>query len=323
MTTLLAALLITTSGVVFSEPTQKTTPDVSSAARAEISRIAALSGGEVSVIYRPVSGAANSEILINPDVIYHAASTMKVPVMIELFRQADAKAVNLDDRIPVSNIFHSIVDGSEFTLASNEEADGPVFLAIGKTMSYRDLCEQMITISSNLATNVLMEKLGVERIRATVTALKAPGMNVLRGVEDQKAFDKGLSNQTTARALATLLTAIAGGTAASPSSCAAMEAILKRQKFNDGIPAGLPKDVPVGHKTGTITAIHHDAAIVYAKTPYILVVMTRGIPDEKKSDLIIAEISRIVFSTLKSGRVSSAENGRRLTGSGRLRLYCQ
>ena len=288
MTTLLAALLSLTLA-------QKTTPDVLTATRAEIDRVVALSGADVSVVYRPVSGAASGEILINPDVVYHAASTMKVPVMIELFRQVDAKKIRLDDAVPVSNIFHSIVDGSEFTLTSSEEADGPAFLAIGKTMTYRQLCEQMITISSNLATNVLMEKLGVERIRATVAKLNAPGMNVLRGVEDQKAFDKGMSNQTTGRALMTLLTAIANGTAASKSSCIEMQDILKRQTFNDGIPAGLPKDVPVGHKTGTITAIHHDAAIVYAKHPYILVVMTRGMADEKKSDLLIAEISRLVY----------------------------
>ena len=267
-------------------------------AKTEITRIIGLSGGEVSVVYRQASGPGD-EILINPDVVYHAASTMKVPVMIELFRRVDAGMIKLDDPVPVSNIFHSIVDGSEFTLTSNEAADGPVFLAIGKTMSYRDLCEQMITISSNLATNVLMEKLGVDNIRTTVARLNAPGMNVLRGVEDQKAFDKGMSNQTTARALMTLLAAIANGTAASKDACAEMQEILKRQKFNDGIPAGLPKEIAVGHKTGTITAIHHDAAIVYTKSPYILVVMTRGIPDEKKSDLLIAEISRIIYSSRK------------------------
>jgi len=289
MTTLLAASL----SLLLAAP--QTPLD---AARAEINRIIGLSGAEVSVVYHPLAGAG-TEIVINPDTVYHAASTMKVPVMIELFREVDAKAIKLDDAIPVSNIFHSIVDGSEFTLTSSEDADGPVFLAIGKTMSYRDLCEQMITISSNLATNVLMEKLGVEKIRATVTKLQAAGMNVLRGVEDQKAFDKGMSNQTSARALVTLLTAIANGTAASKASCAEMQEILKRQKFNDGIPAGVPKEIAVGHKTGTITAIHHDAAVVYAAKPYVLVVMTRGMPDEKKSDLLIAEISRIVYSAVK------------------------
>ena len=119
-------------------------------------------------------------------------------------------------------------------------------------------------------------------------------MKVLRGVEDQKAFDKGMSNETTARGLSTLLEAIYAGKAASKSSTGEMQAILKRQKFNDGIPAGVPKDVAVGHKTGTITKIHHDAAIVYAAKPYVLVVMTRGMADEAKSDMLIAEISRLV-----------------------------
>lgn len=269
------------------------------AARKEIERIIALSGAEVSVVYRPLNASAGSEILIGPDVVYHAASTMKVPVMIELFRQVDAKTLSLDDTVIVSNVFHSIVDGSAFTLATSEDVDGAAHLALGKPMSYRDLCEAMITISSNLATNVLMEKLGVEKIRATVTKLQAPGMKVLRGVEDQKAFDKGMSNETTARALMTLMTTIANGTAGSKASCNEMQSILKRQKFKDGIPTGLPSDILVGHKTGTITQIHHDAAIVYAPQPYVLVVMTRGITDEAKSDVLIAEISRLIYDAVK------------------------
>ena len=95
--------------------------------------------------------------------------------------------------------------------------------------------------------------------KPTLTSLK-----VLRGVEVQKAFDKGMSKETTVRGLSTLLEAIYTGKAASKASTGEMQAILKRQKFNDGIPAGVPKDVAVGHKTGTITKIHHDAAIVYA-----------------------------------------------------------
>jgi beta-lactamase class A len=264
--------------------------------RQAIERLIALSGAEVSVAYRPLNASAGGDILIGPDVTYHAASTMKVPVMIELFRQVDTRALSLDDTVVVSNVFHSIVDGSEFTLPTSEEADGAAHRALGTPMTLRALCEEMITISSNLATNVLMEKLGVERIRATVTRLKAPGMNVLRGVEDQKAFDKGMSNETTARALLTLLTAIGNGTAASPTSCKEMIAILARQKFNDGIPAGLPAGTVVAHKTGTITRVHHDAGIVYVKQPYVLVVMTRGMADEKKSDLLIAEIARLINS---------------------------
>jgi beta-lactamase class A len=294
----LAALLFAMTAFA-QAPTPASPASRLDAAKTEIERIIGLSGAEVSVVYRPLNAASGGEILIGPDVVYHAASTMKVPVMIELFRQVDAKTISLDDTVIVSNVFHSIVDGSAFTLATSDEGDGAAYRAIGKPMSYRDLCETMITISSNLAANVLMEKLGVEKIRATVTRLKAPGMNVLRGVEDQKAFDKGMSNETTARALLTLLTAIGNGTAGSKDACDQMQAILKRQQFNAGIPAGLPKDIAVGHKTGTITKIHHDAAIVYAPRPYVLVVMTRGMADEAKSDLLIAEISRLVYDAVK------------------------
>ena len=296
MPTVLAAVLVAMTAFPQSPASPATRL---AAAKTEIERIIALSGAEVSVVYRPLNAASGGEILIGPDVVYHAASTMKVPVMIELFRQVDAKTIALDDTVVVSNVFHSIVDGSEFTLATDEQADGAAFLALGKPMSYRDLCETMITISSNLATNVLMEKLGVEKIRASVTRLKAPGMNVLRGVEDQKAFDKGMNNETTARALMTLMTSIGNGTAGSKSGCEEMQTILRRQHFNDGIPAGLPKDIVVGHKTGTITKIHHDAAIVYAPRPYVLVIMTRGMADEAKSDLLIAEISRLVYDAVK------------------------
>jgi beta-lactamase class A len=299
---MMATLLLTISTLALGTLPYAAAPAVQTrldAATADIKRLIAQSGADVSVVYRPVAGAAGGQILINPDVTYHAASTMKVPVMIELFRQVDAKIIALDEQIPVSNVFHSIVDGSEFTLETSEAADGAAYRALGKTLSIADLCQEMITKSSNLATNILIEKLGVERIKTTIARLRAPGMNVLRGVEDQKAFDKGMNNTTTARALMTLLTAIANHTAVSDVSCRTMEQILLEQEFNAGIPAGLPKDVKVGHKTGTITGIHHDAGIVYAAEPYVLVVMTRGMADEQKSDLLIAEISRIVYDAVK------------------------
>lgn len=291
MPTLVALLLSFVLAAPAQSPEAKT-----QAVTAEINRIVGLSGADVSVIYQPLGPGARSGFAIRPDVVFHAASTMKVPVMIELFRRIDAGAVTLDDTIVVSNVFHSIVDGSEYTLSASVDSDGEVYKAIGAPMSYRALCEAMITVSSNLATNVLIEKLGAAQIQATVVALGAGGMRVLRGVEDQKAFDKGMSNETTARGLAAVLEAIYTGKAASKAATAEMQAMLKRQKFNAGIPAGVPATVAVGHKTGTITKIHHDAAIVHAARPYLLIVMTRGMPDEAKSDLLIAEISRLVFS---------------------------
>ena len=136
-----------------------------------------------------------------------------------------------------------------------------------------------------------------ENVRKTVAALGGDGMVVLRGVEDQKAFDKGLSNATTAKALMVLLEKIARGQAVSRAASRGMSDILRMQQFNDAIPAGLPAGIPVGHKTGSITRINHDAAIVYAEKPYVLVVLTRGIEDGKKSSALIASISRVIYST--------------------------
>ena len=264
---------------------------------ARIRPIIASSGGEVAVAFRMLDGS--SELLIDGDKTFHAASTMKVPVMIELFRQVEAGSLKLDDPLPIVNAFKSIVDGSPYQLSVGDDSDREVYAKVGKTMTLRELCEAMITVSSNFAANLLIEKLGVENIRKTVSRLGADGMQVLRGVEDQKAFDKGLNNSTTARGLMVLLEKIGRGEAVSPSADREMIAILERQKFNDAIPAGVPRGTAVAHKTGTITRIHHDAAIVYGPRPYVLVVLVRGIEDQKRSAAVIAQISKAVWEEVR------------------------
>ena len=265
-------------------------------ARAEIERLATAANAEVSVVWRPLDARPGEELLIGPTVRYHAASTMKVPVMIELFAQARARRLKLDDEVLVTNSFHSIVDGSPYELSASEDSDGETYKAIGSRLSLRALCETMITASGNLAANVLVERLGAKNIQATTDRLGAGGMQVLRGVEDQKAFDKSLNNTTDAAALATLFEKLARGEVVSREASAEMIAVLKRQKHNEGIPSGLPAGIDVAHKTGEITRIHHDAGIVYAKRPYVLVVLVRGIDDQAASGRLIAEISRIVYS---------------------------
>jgi beta-lactamase class A len=260
---------------------------------AEIRAIIAGSGAEVAVAFRTVDG--RDELLIDPDKVFHAASTMKVPVMIELFRQAGKGALSLEEKLPIRNRFKSIVDGSPYKLSEGDDSDKEIYAAVGKSLTLRQLCEAMITVSSNFATNLLIERLGVEKIRNTVTRLGADGMQVLRGVEDQKAFDKGLNNSTTARALLVLFQKLATGQAVTATSDAAMIDLLKRQKFNEAIPAGVPAGTPVAHKTGNITRIHHDAGIVYAPRPYVLVILVRGIPDQKVSAPLMSTISAAVY----------------------------
>jgi beta-lactamase class A len=258
-------------------------------------RIQAASGADVAVAFRTLDGG--DELLIQPDVVFHAASTMKVPVMIELYRQARAGRLRLDEQIPVLNEFHSIVDRTPYSLSVGDDSDAEVYKQVGGKMTYRQLCEAMITVSSNLAANVLIERLGPRNIQATTDTLGATGMHVLRGVEDQKAFDKGLNNTTTARALMTLMEKIAHGDAVDKSASAEMVAVLKRQTFHDRIPAGLPPGMPVAHKTGEITKIQHDAAIVFAPRPFVLVVLVRGLDDTKVSAALTADIARLVYDS--------------------------
>jgi beta-lactamase class A len=287
---LVAALCVSTASLAASQPTPASTLE------AELRGIIASSGAEVALAFRTVDG--RSEVLIDPDMRFHAASTMKVPVMIELFRQAAAGKLRLNEPLPIRNEFRSIVDGSTYALSEGADSDKLVYASVGKTMTLRQLCELMITVSSNFAANLLIERVGVENVRATVAKLGADGMEVLRGVEDQKAFDKGLNNSTTARALLVLFETLAKGRAVSKKADAEMIAVLKRQMFNGGIPAGVPPKTAVAHKTGNITRIHHDAGIVYAKRPYVLVVLVRGIQDQKQSGALIATLSKTVYASV-------------------------
>ncbi len=263
-------------------------------------KIIAESGAEVSVAYRALDGS--EEWMHEADRRFHAASTMKVPVMVELFRQESAGMLKLSDSLEIRNEFKSVVDGSPYAMDFGEDSDDTVYKNVGKSMTLEALNFQMITVSSNFATNLLIDRLGVENIRATVASLGGQGLEVRRGVEDQKAFDLGIINETTARGLFVVMNAIARGLAVSAAQSARMVDVLAAQKFNDGIPKGLPAGTRVAHKTGTITRIHHDAAIIYGARPSVLVVLTRGIEKEADSDALMARITKSLISSNFEGR---------------------
>lgn len=267
----------------------------------KIDALVRASGAEtVAVAYYDL--ATGKELLINPDVSFHAASTMKVPVMMEIFRQASAGKLSLDQRIPVKNDFASIVDGSHYSLTPDSDSDQSLYTKAGQTETIRELIRLMITASSNLATNILIERVTPERVMDLMHTIGAEHIRVLRGVEDGKAFQQGLNNTTTARDLMIILRRIAERRAVSAKASDEMIKIMLDQKFNEGIPAGLPRNARVSHKTGSITRINHDAAIVYprGRKPYVLVVLTRGIEDEKVAHKLIADISRVVYETSRS-----------------------
>ncbi len=260
-----------------------------------VQRIAQQAGAEAAVSYRDL--ATGDSLDIGADVDFHAASTMKIPVMLETLRSTEAGRLSLDQGILLVNRFHSITDGSPYSLDVGGDSDSSLYARVGERVPVRELMELMITRSSNLATNALIAVVGAEQANASAHALGARRIRVLRGVEDGNAFAAGRNNTTTSSDLAVLLQRIEGGDALGTSSTTLMKQILLRQEFNDEIPAGLPPGIPVAHKTGSIAATLHDAAVVYppGRAPYVLVVLTRGITDGKVAATLIADVSRLVW----------------------------
>ncbi len=272
--------------------------DWSALSQAIDARAAQESPGTIAVSL--VDLASGRRLGLRDTVTMHAASTMKVPVLLELFRQAESGHLRLDDSVVVRNEFRSIADGSRYTLDPGDDSGSLVYTWVGTRRPIRELARHMIVRSSNLATNLLIELVTPDSIRRTLHRIGADGMHVLRGVEDGPAFRAGMNNTTTADGLARSLEAIARCTVTSRASCGAMVDILAGQEFNEMIPAGLPPGTRVAHKTGWITGIQHDGAIVYppGRAPYVLVVLTRGIADTTRAARAGADISRLVWSSL-------------------------
>jgi len=259
--------------------------------------------GDVAVAFYNLSDPQDS-LFINAEEEFHAASTMKVPVMIELFKQQREGKIDLEDSILLKNEFKSIVDSSLYSMDIGVDSDDVIYKKIGTTIALKDLMYPMITVSSNLATNVLIELVGAKNVTATMRGLGADNIEVLRGVEDQKAYDLGLSNSTTAKDLMMIMGAIAENTAGTKADCEKMIDILKRQEFNDIIPLYLPKDVIVAHKTGSITGVHHDAGIVYLPDgrSYVLVLLSKNLQDFDAGTEQLAGISKTVYEYMVEGK---------------------
>lgn len=275
-------------------------PSLPTAVEAAVARVP---GAEVAVSV--VDLADDRAWHLRGDVVYHAASMMKVPVLLELFRRAERGGLALDERVPLRNEFPSLVDGSPFTLKKEDDSDDLVYTWVGTPVTWTQLAERMITHSSNLATNAVIARLGAASITATAHALGAsPRTVVRRGVEDQKAFDRGINNEMTTADLARLFVALERGKVAGPAGTARMREILLAQFYNGGIPKGLPAGVRFAHKTGEIRAHFHDGGIVYPATgaPYVLVVFTRGLKETASGEAIVAEIARVVHRTLRPGQ---------------------
>jgi beta-lactamase class A len=245
------------------------------------------------------------EILIKADQSYHPASTFKVHVMMEVFRQAQEGSLSLEERIPIINSFTSIAGGSKYSLDVNDDAEQTLYPRMSESETIRELTRLMIVRSSNLATNILLEKVGTKNVNDFIQALGIEGVIVRRGVEDNAAFRLDMNNSATARGLTQTMQLIAEGKVVSTQASETMVEILLGQEFNESIPALLPKWVKVAHKTGWTNDVYHDTGIVYAeregRKPYVLSIMTKGFAEDQGNEAhqFMADISRLVFEQIQ------------------------
>lgn len=271
--------------------------------KGEIEEIAEEAGAEqVAVAFHDYeSGESWSH---HGDRWFHAASTIKVPVLVGVFGAVEEGALEPESRVHVRNRFLSAVDGAPFRIESGRDANSEVHAQIGKTLKVVELARHMIATSSNLATNLLLDLVGLERIQRTLDGLGAEGVELRRGVEDERAFQEGINNRVTADGLVRVLRLIEEKKALSPEACEEMLDILHQQEFRSGIPAGLPDDARVANKTGEISTMAHDTGLVYlpGREPYALAILTEWSADRTSGRReTLARISRAVYRHLTDG----------------------
>jgi CubicO group peptidase (beta-lactamase class C family) len=237
------------------------------------------------------------QFFINEHQSFHAASTMKTPVLIETFRQIAQHRLSLQDSVLIHKDFLSIADSSRFILDSTSDSELDLYTHAGSRLPLKELLYRMITQSSNLATDLVIELVGARNVQATMQEMGAHDIRILRGVEDTKAFDKGLNNTTSAYDLMLLFSRIASGTAVDKSSCEAMIRILLDQHFKEMIAGKLPDQVRVASKSGWITGSCHDSGIVFLPDgrKYVLVLLSRGVTDHESGVETQAEVSKLIY----------------------------
>jgi beta-lactamase class A len=227
---------------------------------------------------------------------FHAASTMKVALLLAVFKAVEDGHLRLDDPLHVRNRFISVGDGLPFRLQRGRDGDEEVHERIGRTMRIRELAHRMITVSSNLATNLLLDLIGLDYAQRVLRDAGVAGIRLKRGVEDAVAHEMGINNEVTAAGLVSLFRTIQEGTHVTAESREAMLQILLDQKYNAVLPKNLPPGTRVAHKTGEISTVSHDTGLFFAKDrpPYAYAILTEVRPETNGRTSTVAAMSEAV-----------------------------
>ncbi|MEN8251104.1 MAG: serine hydrolase [Bacteroidota bacterium] len=247
------------------------------------------------------------------DVFFHAASTIKVPILIGIFQLIEEGKLKLDSQVHVRNRFISPFNNEPFRVQASRDGNRTVYSSIGRALPVSELAHQMIVTSSNLATNLLVELVGAETLQQKLKRLNINGVEFRRGVEDELAFENGINNMVTANGLTKLFRYLHESDEIATELSDKMIDILRQQKFNQGIPVGVPKDLRkqsiFAHKTGEISMVAHDTGLAYLpeRNPYALTILTERVPGESKSRRAIQRISRLVYKNFIGTEIHELE----------------
>jgi beta-lactamase class A len=243
-----------------------------------------------------------------PGVAHAAASTMKVAVLIAAYRAADRGTLDLDTPVPVVNDFPSALgDGSRYRNDVDYDDEAEVWTRLGSSAPLRWLARRMIVGSSNFATNLVIDRVGLTAVAEVWRSCGAVTSTTRRGIEDYAARDAGLDNVVTVADLAALFGSVELGIAGSARACAEMLDILAAQEHRVDLAAGLPDSVRIAHKNGWMPGVRHSAGIVYPADapPYGVAVCTSADGDPAEYDdaaacRLIARVSALAWALRKA-----------------------
>lgn len=232
-------------------------------------------------------------------VSHYAASTMKAGILVAAYRAADRGALDLDAPVEVVNDFPSALgDGSRYANDRDYDDEAQVWTRLGQRVPLRWLARRMIVGSSNLATNVVLQQVGLPAVAEVWQLCGARTSVTRRGIEDYAARDAGLDNLVTVDDLAALFNTIERRTAASAASCAEMLDVLAAQEHRVDLAKGVPDGVRIAHKNGWIPGARHSVGLVYPPDapPYVVSVCTSAAGDDGDACALIARVSAFAWS---------------------------
>lgn len=232
------------------------------------------------------------QIDIHSEQTFRSASIIKVPLLAALFWLSERGELDWqetlplrdNDRTPGSGILRELHTGLELTL--------------------HDLAVLMIVLSDNTATNMLIDRVGVEKVQQFLQLVGFHHTTLQRRMYDFAAAEQGRENLCCAAEIADLLKwmaqgvirAVDGSLLVSPDGCEQMLNIMREQFYRDQIPYLLPDEAKVANKTGEISRHHHDSAVVWTPAGcYTLVVLTRGFEHRRVAASFIAELSWMIY----------------------------